>query len=75
VTTRDHRADESLVDAIADYERGHGFPPTLRDLATRLNRSVSTVHGRCRRLESEGRLEYVVALRRYRVRRVVEVRA
>ena len=48
---------ESILAFIAGYYREVGLPPTVREIAAHVDRSISTVHDHLRRLERDGRIQ------------------
>lgn len=46
---------QRIIDFIRDYVRGHGYPPSVREIGQAVDlRSSSTVHGHLSRLEARG---------------------
>lgn len=46
---------KKILTYIRDYVRGHGYPPSVREIGKAVNlRSSSTVHGHLSRLEAKG---------------------
>lgn len=50
----DELTDRALVLAITDSVTDRGYPPSVRELADRFGRSVSTIHERLARLARDG---------------------
>lgn len=45
--------DDRVVSAIRDYQDCHGYPPTLRELAAAIGRSVTATRARLVRMRGQ----------------------
>jgi repressor LexA len=45
---------KKMLEIITAYQKKHGFPPTVKELADQAGLSVSTTHGYLTRLERAG---------------------
>jgi phosphoglycolate phosphatase-like HAD superfamily hydrolase len=64
--------DNLLVEALAGYERRHGYPPSLRELAQLIGRGTTATYARLLRLRG-WRVDWVEGTSRtWRVLRAAE---
>lgn len=48
--------DELVLDVIRAHLKEHGWPPTVREIGTQIDRSVECVHKSLERLQDDGRI-------------------
>lgn len=60
-----NRTDFMILDYIADYQKAHGFPPSVREIGERVGlSSTSSVHYRLKKLEEMGYISRIASKNR-----------
>ena len=51
-------AEYAIIEAIKDWDTGHGYGASFRDVAAETGLPLGTVHQICRDLRSDGRITF-----------------